>query len=62
MIRFSSNSSTNEIIQLLGGIENIQNVLNKTKLYKKTTPDCPARLFPVSNTHLRAQETVLDVV
>lgn len=35
MIRFSSNSSTNKIIKLLGGTENIQRLLNKTKFYKE---------------------------
>ena len=35
MIRFSSNSSTNTIIELLGGTENIQRILNNTKLYKE---------------------------
>ena len=35
MIRFSSNSSTNTIIELLGGTENVQRILNNTKLYKE---------------------------
>jgi beta-lactamase class A len=35
MIRFSSNSSTNTIIKLLGGTKNIQRILNNTKLYKE---------------------------
>ena len=35
MIRFSNNSSTNKIIKLLGGTENIQRLLNKTKFYKE---------------------------
>ena len=35
MIRFSNNSSTNKIIKLLGGTENIQRILNKTKFYKE---------------------------
>ncbi len=34
MIRFSSNSSTNNVIELLGGIENIQKILDQTKIYK----------------------------
>ena len=35
MIRFSNNQSTNTIINLLGGTENIQRILNNTKLYKE---------------------------
>jgi beta-lactamase class A len=35
MIRFSNNQSTNTIIKLLGGTENIQRILNNTKLYKE---------------------------
>jgi len=35
MIRFSSNSSTNTVIELLGGIAKIQQILNKTKIYKQ---------------------------
>ena len=35
MIRFSSNPSTNAVIKLLGGTETIQQLLNKTKIYKE---------------------------
>ncbi len=35
MIRFSNNQSTNTIIKLLGGTENIQRILNNTKLYNE---------------------------
>ena len=35
MIRFSSNSSTNTVIELLGGLAKIQQILEKTKIYKK---------------------------
>ena len=35
MIRFSNNQSTNTIIKMLGGIENVQRILNKTKLYEE---------------------------
>jgi len=34
MIRFSSNSSTNTIIELLGGTENVQRILNNTNCIK----------------------------
>jgi len=35
MIRFSSNSSTNAVIELLGGLAKTQQVLEKTKIYKQ---------------------------
>ena len=35
MIRFSSNSSTNTVIELLGGLAKIQQILEKTKIYKQ---------------------------
>ena len=35
MIRFSSNSSTNTVIELLGGLAKIQKILEKTKIYKQ---------------------------
>ncbi len=35
MIRFSSNSSTNAVIELLGGLAKIQQILEKTKMYKQ---------------------------
>ena len=35
MIRFSSNSSTNIVIELLGGPEKIQQILEQTKIYKQ---------------------------
>ena len=35
MIRFSSNSSTNVVIELLGGPEKIQQILEQTKIYKQ---------------------------
>ena len=35
MIRFSNNPSTNYIIELLGGTEKIQQLLNQTKIYKE---------------------------
>ncbi len=35
MIRFSSNSSTNTIIQVLGGTEKVQQLLNKTNIYNE---------------------------
>ena len=34
MIRFSSNSSTNNVIELLGGLDNTQKILKQTKSYK----------------------------
>ena len=36
MIRFSSNSSTNTVIELLGGLAKVQRILEKTKIYKQT--------------------------
>jgi len=35
MIRFSSNSSTNTVIELLGGLAKIQQILEKTRIYKQ---------------------------
>jgi len=35
MIRYSNNSSTNTIIKLLGGPDNIQQLLNETKIYNE---------------------------
>ncbi len=35
MIRFSSNSSTNNVIELLGGPAKIQRILEQTKIYKQ---------------------------
>ena len=35
MIRFSSNSSTNTVIEELGGLAKIQHILEKTKIYKQ---------------------------
>ena len=35
MIRFSSNSSTNTVIELLGGLAKIQQILENTKIYKQ---------------------------
>ena len=34
MIRFSSNSSTNTVIQMLGGLAKLQKILEKTNIYK----------------------------
>ena len=36
MIRFSSNSSTNTIIELIGGLEKINNIFENVKIYKQT--------------------------
>ena len=58
MIRFSSNPRTNSVIHLLGGTNNIQSLLNQTKVYKQLRL---VEYFPVDGRAYRNKISVADL-
>ena len=58
MIRYSSNPSANSVIHLLGGTKNIQNLLNKTKIYRELSL---VEYFPVDGRAYQNKISVADL-
>ena len=58
MIRYSSNPSTNTIINLLGGINNVQKLLNHTQIYRELRL---IEYFPVNGRAYRNKISVADL-